>query len=126
MKTELLFPELSYRIINCAFNVHNELGGGLPEAVYQSALEHEFELQKIPFVEQQFSNVIYKGKKIKRNFSDILVDDQIIVELKSYYRIIGNDYKQVKKDLVSVDKKLGIILHFGRQFLTHKRVLNLY
>jgi GxxExxY protein len=126
MALELLFPELSYRIINCAFNVHNELGGGLPEAVYQKALQHEFELQNIEFKEQHFSNVLYKGKKIMRNYSDFLVHEQIIVELKSTYRIIGSDYNQVKKDLISVNKQLGIILHFGRQFLTHKRVLNLY
>jgi len=126
MPTKLLFPELSYRIINCAFKVHNELGGGLPEAVYQNDLQHEFELQNILFTEQKFSNVMYKGKKIKRNYSDFLVHDQIIVELKSTYRIIGSDYKQVKKDLISVNKQLGTMLHFGRQFLTHKRVLNLY
>jgi len=126
MSTDLLFPELSFKIIGCAFAVHNELGGGLPEAVYQKALEVEFEIQNIPFVEQQFSNLLYKGRKIKRNYSDLLVEDLIIVELKSTYRIIGSDFGQLKKDLKSIDKQLGIIIHFGRQFVTHKRVLNLF
>ena len=99
MSTDLLFPELSFKIIGCAFAVHNELGGGLPEAVYQKALEVVFEIQNIAFAEQQFSNLLYKGRKIKRNYSDLLVEDLIIVELKSTYRIIGSDFGQIEKRL---------------------------
>ena len=126
MKSDLLYPELSYSIISCAFKVHNTLGGGLPEKSYQLALASEFDKREIVYSEQHFSNTIYNYRKIQRNFSDFLVDDLIIVELKSTNRIIQADFKQTKKDLQANDKKLGILIHFGNEQLTFKRVLNLY
>jgi GxxExxY protein len=126
LKPDLLYPELSFSIVSCAFEVHNNLGGGLPEKTYQLALAEEFAKRKIPYLEQYFSNTLYNNRKIQRNFSDFLVDDLIIVELKSNSRIILADFKQTKKDLQATDKKLGILLHFGNEQLTFKRVINLY
>ena len=126
MKPDLLYPELSFSIVSCAFEVHNILGGGLPEKTYQSALASEFAKRNIPYSEQYFSNTLYKNKKIQWNFSDFIVEDLIIGELKSSSRIILADFKQTKKDLKATDKKLGILLHFGNEQLTFKRVINLY
>jgi GxxExxY protein len=126
MKTELIYPELSYQIMGYAFKVHNTLGGGLPEKVYQNAMAAEFEYSQLKFREQNFSAITYRDRSIKRNHSDFLVEDLIIVELKSYNRIVAADFKQVKKDLIGANKKLGILLHFGTECLNWKRVLNLY
>lgn len=99
MKTELIYPELSYRILGCAFKVHNALGGGLPEDVYQKVMEAEVESNNLKFKDQNFSAITYLDRVIKRNYSDFLVEDLIIVELKSYNRIEASDFKQVKKRL---------------------------
>ncbi len=126
MKSSILFPDLTHQIIKCAFNVHNELGGGLPERIYQKALAIEFLSQKLIFKEQMFSKISYHGKTIQRNFSDFIIEDLVIVELKSTFKIIPADYAQTKKYLISLDKQLGLLLHFGIYQLTHKRVLNIY
>ena len=126
MSIELLFPELSYEIVNCAFKVHNKLGGGLPEKSYQKALTVEFTDRKMIFSEQIFSNTEYNSRKLHRNYSDFLLEEKIIVELKSENRIVRADFKQIKKDLKATDKKLGLLLNFGPDKLTFERVLNLY
>lgn len=126
MNIELLFPDLSYSIVGCAFRVHNKLGGGLPEKSYQRALAVEFQDRSILFSEQLFSNTEYNKRKIHRNYSDFLLEDKIIVELKSEKRIVRADFKQIKKDLKATDKKLGLPLNFGPEELTFERVLNIY
>ena len=124
-RQDLIYPELSYRILGCAYKVHNELGGGLKEDVYQKALALEFQKQSIQFNEQQGIPVEYGGKIIKRKRGDYVVENLITVEIKSGKRIRYKDFKQTKEDLILQNYKLGLLIVFGREHVTHKRVLNL-
>ena len=120
----LVYPELSYQIMRCAFNVHNTLGGGLPEKDYQQALAREFKLQGITYSEQCYVEIEYKGKTLKR-FCDFLVDEKILIEIKSVSRIVYRDFQQAERYLVFKKLKLALLILFGREFVSHKRILNI-
>ena len=73
-----------YALMGAAFEVHNTLGGGLLEEIYQESLEIEFNLRSIPYRSKKELNVYYKDKELKKKYiPDLTVFDQIVVELKS-------------------------------------------
>src|SRR5438105_917115 len=78
---------LTQRIIGAAIEVHKTLGPGLLESIYEAALCHEFDLQGIHCRRQVEIDVLYKGKVIKGQRIDILVEDQVIVEIKSLTKL---------------------------------------
>ena len=76
--------EFTGKIINACMEVHNELGNGFLEPVYQEALEEEFKIQGIPYVREKLLPVMYKGKQLKKEYyADFVCYDDIIVELKA-------------------------------------------
>src|SRR5580698_11513947 len=89
-KDMLEFPDnkdpLTERIIGCAIEVHRELGPGLLEASYEAALAIEFEAAKLRFQRQLVIPVSYKGQPIGEHRLDFLVEDAVIVEIKSVER----------------------------------------
>ena len=84
------FDDLSNRVIGCAIEVHRELGPGLLESTYEQCLAHELRLNGIAFTLQQPQPVQYKGILLDCGYRlDVLVEDQLIVELKSVEEIKG-------------------------------------
>jgi GxxExxY protein len=80
--------ELSYLIIGAALEVHQRLGPGLIEPVYETCLCHEFSLQRIPFERQKLLPVVYKGFRLDCGYRlDIVVDKLVILELKAVDRV---------------------------------------
>ncbi len=92
---DILFPELSYQIMGCAFEVYNTLGAGLLEKQYQKALALEFKQKGISFTEQAYYPVEYKGTNIGKGYMDFLVDEKIVVELKRGDNFSRNHIQQV-------------------------------
>ena len=81
MAAELLFKDESYQIIGACMAVHNELGCGFLEAIYQEALEEEFRLRDIPYVREQQLKVQYKGKVLNKKYqADFVCYGKIIDE----------------------------------------------
>jgi len=119
--TDLLHKDLSYSIIGAAIEVHKVLGPGFLEAVYQEALAHEFDLQKIPFQSQAILKVAYKEKKIGDYRADFLVDDKIIVEIKATKGLTNIDEAQLTNYLKATNCRVGLLLNFGTPSLEHKR-----
>ncbi len=124
-RKDLIYPELSYQIVNCAFKVHNILGGGLAEKDYQLALAKEFENRKMSFNEQHYIPLEYCGIHIRKRFCDFLVDNKIVVEIKCGSRIKYKDFKQTEEYLKVFECKLGLLIVFGREYVSRKRVLNI-
>jgi GxxExxY protein len=128
---ELLFKELSFAIVGAAMEVHRVLGPGFLEAVYQKALEHELTLRGIPFVAQQRLPVTYKGRVVGDYVADLVVDDQIIVELKAIAALTGVHTAQALNYLAATGLRLAILLNpsavlrtcFGAGSLDHQRVV---
>jgi len=83
------FDALSNRVIGCALEVHRNLGPGLLESTYEQCLAHEFRLVELPFKLQYPLPVEYKGVKLDCGYRiDLLVDDSLIIELKSVDKIL--------------------------------------
>ncbi len=107
-------------IVDAAYKVHTTLGPGLFEAVYESAMAIELEDKGVPFTRQQPIEAIYKNVLISPAFrADLIVDDQIIVELKSVEFVSPTHKKQLLTYLRLADKPLGLILNFNVYLLKH-------
>jgi GxxExxY protein len=118
---------LTYKIIGCAMEVYKQLGPGLLESVYELALKHELNLNNIPVETQVEIRVNYKGVNISENLRlDLLVDDSVIVELKSVDELKPVHYKQLLTYLRLMDKKVGLLINFNTDNLMDgiKRVVN--
>ena len=80
--------ETTEQILSCAIEVHKTLGPGLLENLYEEVLEYEFELRGIQYERQKETGLKYKGREMGRHRIDYLIEDQVIVELKSRYAFI--------------------------------------
>jgi GxxExxY protein len=121
--TEIIYKELSYAIVGAAMEVHKILGGGFLESVYESALAYEFELRGIRFERQKRLSVSYKDRVVGEYTADMLVEDEIILELKAVSAISPAHEAQAHHYLAATGKKLAIILNFGTESLGQKRIV---
>ncbi|MFN6962314.1 MAG: GxxExxY protein [Pyrinomonadaceae bacterium] len=108
---------LTQAIIGAAIEVHRTLGPGLLESIYEEALCHEFGLRSIRFVRQLEIDVVYKGKVIKGQRLDILVENQVIVEIKSLSKLPEVSMAQVLSYLKATGLKRALIINFGAKML---------
>jgi GxxExxY protein len=121
--------ELSYKVIGCAIEVHRTLGPGLMESVYEKALMHELTLNNIPVRSQVAVKANYKGLDVGEGLRlDLLVDEQLIVELKSVDDFKPVHHKQLLTYLKLMNKQLGLLINFNVCNLTDgvKRIVNNY
>lgn len=115
--------ELTGKIINACMEVHNELGNGFLEPVYQEALEEEFKIQGIPYVREKLLPVIYKGKQLKKEYyADFVCYDDIIVELKAVSVLSKPHKAQVLNYLNAANKEIGLLINFGETKLKWERI----
>ena len=123
LATMLIHEEETSKILNACIEVHNELGNGFLEPVYQEALEEEFKLQKIPYEREKLLPVMYKGKKLnKEYFADFVCYGNIIVELKSVSKLAKAHKAQVLNYLKAADIEIGLLVNFGETSLKWERV----
>ena len=119
--------DLSYKIIGSAMEVYKTLGPGLLESAYEKALVHELNLAGIPVQSQVGVEMSYKGVNIGEGLRlDLLVDNQIIVELKSVEELKPVHHKQLLTYLRLMDKRLGLLINFNVTDIMQgiKRVVN--
>jgi len=101
------------RIIGCAIEVHKHLGPGLLESVYESALCVEFKTRLLTFRRQVGIPLYYKGELISEHRPDLIVDDQVIVEIKSVDRLAPIHVAQMLTYLRVASLRIGLILNFN-------------
>ena len=116
--------DLSNRIIGIAIDIHKKLGPGFQEKIYEEALLKEFQKSGIGFEKQKVVRVEYDGMNLGNQRIDLLVDGEVIVEIKACTKIIPLHRDQVISYLKTANKRLGLILNFGRSKLEIKRVVN--
>ncbi|MFA5292278.1 MAG: GxxExxY protein [Phycisphaerae bacterium] len=119
----IIYKDLSYKLTGLALEVHNELGCGFLEKVYENAMMMLFERDGIPARQQAPANVYFHEKVIGQYFADILVDNKIILELKTVEAITNVHTAQVLNYLRATGMKLGLILNFGNPKFTYKRLV---
>lgn len=108
---------LTGKIIGAAIEVHKELGTGLLESIYEEALCCEFKLQGIKFERQVATDIIYKGNVIKGQRLDLLVEKEVVVEIKSVSRLPDTVVSQTISYLKATNLKRGLIINFGEKRL---------
>ena len=115
----------SYNIRSAIFAVHNELGNGFLERVYQDALEYEFRERGIPYEREKEIQIMYKGKPLGEPYrADFVCYDKIIVELKALSELDGAHRAQVINYLKATKMKLGLLINFGETSAKVERILN--
>jgi GxxExxY protein len=119
----IVHKDLSYKIIELALAVHNEFGCGFLEKVYENALMLLLEREKIPAKQQAPADVYFQEKVVGQYFADILVDNKIILELKTADAITNIHIAQTLNYLRATGIKLGLILNFGKPRFEYKRLV---
>jgi GxxExxY protein len=109
--------ELTEKIIGAAIEVHRELGPGLLESIYEEALCYEFDLQSIKYKRQVPADIIYKGKVVKGQKIDLLVENEVVVEVKSLSKMPEVALAQALSYLKATNLKRGLIVNFGEKRL---------
>ena len=119
--------ELTYEIRGAIFDVYNALGPGLLESVYEEALVFELEQRGLTVTRQMDVPILYKGNELKTPLRlDLLVNDQVIVELKSVEEMKPVFAKQLLTYLRLLDKRVGLLVNFNTDDLKNsiKRIAN--
>ncbi|MDP6439363.1 MAG: GxxExxY protein [Candidatus Brocadiia bacterium] len=108
------FDELSRKVIGCALEVHRNLGAGLLESTYEQCLAHELSLARIPFKVQVPLPVKYKGLHLDCGYRvDILVEDALILELKSVNEVLGIHEAQLLTYMKLAQVPVGLLINFN-------------
>ena len=119
--------ELTYQIRGAIFDVYNELGPGLLESVYEEALVYELQERGLKVECQKEVPIYYKGNVLKTELRiDLLVEDQVIIELKSVRELQDVHFKQTLTYCKLLDKRLGILVNFNTASINDsiKRMVN--
>jgi GxxExxY protein len=106
--------ELTYQIRGAVWDVYNDLGPGLLESVYEEALCYELEQRGLRVERQKPVPIVYKGNVLKTDLRlDLMIEDKIIIELKSVEELKPVFYKQTKTYLKLMNKRIGLLVNFG-------------
>ena len=123
-KEDFLMKDETYKIIGLAMEVHRIIGKGFLEVVYKDALEIEFSDNSIYYEREKNYTIDYKGRTLKRKYiADFVVFDDLILEVKAQSGIYEEDIKQTLNYLACSKSKLGLIINFGENSLTFRRVI---
>jgi GxxExxY protein len=116
--------EITFKIIGACFEVHNQLGKGFLEVVYKDALMHELAQQNLSFEREKKYEIDYKGILLPHYyFSDFVVENKIILEVKAQEGIIDVHAAQLINYLKVSKCKLGLLVNFGEKSLKYKRFI---
>ena len=121
--TDATNNDLTYRIIGAAMAVHNTIGPGYKEEVYERALEVELNHRQMAVVREYPVPVWHLGEQVALFYLDLFVESQVVVEVKALSHLLTNDERaQVINYLKATEAPVGLLLNFGRRRLEYKRV----
>lgn len=124
-RNDLVYPELSYKIVGILFEVYNNSGYGYQEKHYQRAIALLLKEKNILFKEQVGISLVFKSNNIGKYFLDFLIDDKIVLEIKKGDRFSKIHIDQINNYLKSAKYKLGILATFTSGGIKFKRILNI-
>jgi len=116
--------ELTEKIINIFYRVYNKLGYGFLEKVYENAMMIEFKKDGILTASQSPIKVFYDGEVIGEYYTDILVDNKVIVEIKASKRLVEENEAQLLNYLKATDIEVGLLLNFGLKPEVKRKAFN--
>ncbi|OQY91247.1 MAG: hypothetical protein B6D38_01215 [Anaerolineae bacterium UTCFX1] len=120
----IIEKELSYLIMQVAFEVHNELGPGYPEAIYEEAMNRELTRRGVQLERQKDVEVFFKGEKIGSFQLDNIANGKIILEYKAVSEVARIHKQQALSYLKATGLQLAIVINFGAERVQSSRVVN--
>jgi GxxExxY protein len=124
IKPEYKYSELTGKIIGCAMEVHNFLGNGFQEVIYQRALAHEMESQGLSFAREFDMKVYYKQWQVGTRRVDFFVEGKISVEIKAVIKLDSTNLSQAINYLEAYNLEIGQLINFGSPSLEFHRLVN--
>lgn len=124
-KKDLLYPNLSYKLVGVLFDVSNKMGPGHSEKYYQKAIAAMFDLLEIPYQKEVMVKVALGGGKYIIYFADFIVAGLIVVEIKKGERFLKGNIDQLHSYLKATNLKLGILANFTKNGVQFKRIVNI-
>jgi GxxExxY protein len=116
--------DITYKINGCAMKVHNTLGNGFQEVIYQRCLAIELTKANLQFGREVEQDIYYDGTKVGTRRADFVVEDKIIVELKAVIRLEDVHLAQAKNYIVAYNFPIGLLINFGAASLEFKKLFN--
>jgi len=116
--------ELTYKIVGCAMKVHNTLGNGFQEVIYQRCLAIELKRAGLAFEREKEHTIYYEDIEVGTRRADFVVENKVVVELKAVIKLEDVHLAQAKNYVVAYDFPLGLLINFGSNSLEHKLIFN--
>ena len=123
-RNDLLYPELSYRVVGILFDVYNELGSGHREEYYQRTIAKALRNTSLLFQEQVSFPLKYRGATVGKYRIDFLIEDKILLEIKRGPRFSKRHIDQVLEYLKTTHLRLAILSNFGPEGVLFKRIIS--
>lgn len=120
----MTLDEITYKIIGAAMKVHNTLGNGFQEVIYQRCLAIELERAGLGFAREQEHTIFYEGIDVGTRRADFVVENKVIVELKAIINLEDVHLAQAKNYVVAYGFDTGLLINFGAMSLQYKKVFN--
>jgi GxxExxY protein len=116
--------ELTYKINGCAMKVHNTLGNGVQEVIYQRCLAIELRKAGLGFEREKEQVIFYDGEEVGTRRADFIVEGKVVVELKALINLEDVHLAQAKNYVVAYDFEIGLLINFGAVSLQFKKIFN--
>ncbi len=120
----MIKDDLTYKIIGCAMKIHNTLGNGFQEVIYQRCLAIELRNAGINFMREKEQDIYYQGHHVGTRRADFVVENSVIIELKAVINLEDVHLAQAKNYVVAYDFARGLLINFGATSLQYKLVFN--
>jgi GxxExxY protein len=117
------FEALSGKIIEAAIDVHKQLGPGSLEAIYENAMKVALRKRGLEFTYQSDTRVFYEGEEVGLHRLDLVVQQEIVVELKAIKQLEDIHYAQVRSYLKATGLRVGLLMNFNAPTLVVKRIV---
>lgn len=121
LEKKFLYKELSYRLVGCFYDVYNELGPAHKELVYHEALKVLFNQEGLDFKSNKKLKILFRGNEVGIYEPDFIVEDKIIIELKSVLNMPKVFEQQLYYYLRGSDYKVGYLVNFGNEKIDIRR-----
>lgn len=120
---ELLYSDLTYKIIGILYKIHNKLGPTYQEKHYQRAVERELREAGISFEKERPVSIGYDNKRVGKYLLDFFIDSRIVLEIKAINRLHPKYFDQVLSYMNTLQARVGLIANFKKDKLQIKRLL---
>jgi GxxExxY protein len=116
--------DITYKIIGCAMKVHNNIGNGFQEVIYQRCLAIELKKAGLNYEREKEQNIFYEGIIVGTRRADFIIENNVVVELKALVNIEDVHLAQAKNYVTAYNFNIGLLINFGAVSLQYRKIFN--